>query len=371
VGERGRGREDGGDGAEGEGDDNGDAIKVLETFRIPEYALEDAGDETDSSKEEGAQCCVNAVGEWRANGAAESNAADIGLPGPEAWTQYPLLVTQSSQPRELGGADAKANGERLKIVRANEEPVRIDSDLFHGAVFMYVKDVQPAIELPQLSREIQKRKSSVVLKGSFKRRVRFSDLLIGHEFLDGVWEPPRWQRRLILGFMKRVFPHLQISFDVGASVLAPVILDCKMLSVAECCPTQATAEHEKFFVGENTKHLGGYFASKQRSASDRLRYFKSRANLESHYFEPGFEYTFEFYQHNLSFTDYTLHFGGFFSLNVGRILRGRPAQFLIKDAATQDYLCYFQFWSARAIQFWAQTKTDDISEDTEDSTAST
>ena len=86
-------------------------------------------------------------------------------------------------------------------------------------------------------------------------------------------------------------------------------------------------------------------------------YFRRRENTENHHFEPDLEYTFEFYQNNLSFVDYKLRFG-MFSLGIGRITKGRPVQFLIKDVCESEYLCYFEVrdWSGRAGDDFMQSR---------------
>ncbi|UPR02517.1 hypothetical protein HOP50_10g58430 [Chloropicon primus] len=251
-----------------------------------------------------------------------------------------FAVTQSRSPQATGG--------RRYVSLCREVPVRAEG-LFEGTTFLYVNGASED-ELrgeEDVLETLSKRKSSFTLKGRFKRRVKFSDLLIGHEFNDGVLNPPNWQRKLILGFLNRFFPHLDVKLGRTASALAPVVLECKRLKVSGA---SGGGELNKCDVVEDTALLGDYFAEKPRSPAERLRYFRRAENLEGHWFEPGLEYTFEFYQNNLSFVDYKLRFG-LLSIGIGKIVKGNPVQFLIKDAQTKDYLCYFQFWSERLLRF--------------------
>jgi len=287
------------------------------------------------------------------------------------WPNYPLLVTQSDpKSQEVG-----------KVVPVNAELIDVDSSLFRGKTFIFVNtgrtsqdgaaQATAAAEHHHRSphqhqrghegledlEELGKRRSSFTLKGRFKRRVRFADLLIGHEFNDGVIYPPKWQRAIILGFLERFFPHLKVSLTRKcASAMAPVAIECRRLRVRDLSADADNGNtdecgHELFNVEESTALLGGYFAEKRRSPKERMKFFGRRKNLEDFWFEPGYEYTFEFFQKNLSFVDYKLRFG-LISLGIGRIVKGRPVQFLIKHAATREYLCYFQFWSEKLLKCW-------------------
>jgi len=287
-----------------------------------------------------------------------------GIPSFDEWPQYPILVTQSKRPAAKqpdlslkvdNHPDKEShNNNNNKVVCINSKPIKVDSSLFEGETFIFVQDVKTSGIGEDASKELEKRRSSFTLKGRFKRRVRFSDLVIGHEFNEGIVSPPNWQRHIILGFLNKFFPYLQISLGERASALAPVLVDCRRMKVSRrntaSCGEGRERELELHGVEEETTLLGGYFAQKPRTSRERMRYFKSKQNLEKFWFDPDLDYTFEFYQNNLSFTDYKLHFG-FFSVGIGRIIKGNPVQFLIKSSSTREYLCYFQFWSARLLGY--------------------
>jgi len=281
-----------------------------------------------------------------------------GLPIVDDWPQYPLLVTQSERPLEkkaslapeLDDTKPGSSGAPKMVCVNSSEPIKVDTGLFEGETFIFVQKIETkGIDEDTLG-ELQKRRSSFTLKGTFRKRVRCSDLLIGHEFKDGVISPPNWQRAIILGFLNKLFPYLQINLGECASALAPVMVDCKRLTVSKRHSDGRSSPLALHDVQEETALLGGYFAEKPRSPRERMRFFKSKKNLESFWFEPDLEYTFEFYQSNLSFIDYKLYFG-FINVGIGKIIKGKPVQFLIKNTATSEYLCYFQFWSANLLKF--------------------
>ena len=276
------------------------------------------------------------AGHWR------SSAPDLSL---DLWPNRPCLVTQAPSPSSSCQAVPVDVGDEL----------RVSSDLFEGRAFVYVDGAGTPAGHPVGESPFGGRRSSFTLRGRFKRRVRFSDLVIGHEFNDGVIDPPGWQRSLILGFLRRFFPHLKVTLGARTSALAPVLLECKRLRVSR--PGDEGRELERLDVPEDTGLLGGFFAERPRSPRERARYFRRRENTENHHFEPDLEYTFEFYQNNLSFVDYKLRFG-MFSLGIGRITKGRPVQFLIKDVCESEYLCYFEVrdWSGRAGDDFMQSR---------------
>jgi len=286
-----------------------------------------------------------------------------GIPAVHEWPQYPILVTRSARPAtkepELSLSDV-VDPEK-EVVCINSKPIQVNSSLFQGETFIFVQEVKTSGIREDAAKELEKRRSSFTLKGRFKRRVRFSELVIGHEFNEGIVSPPHWQRHIILGFLNKFFPYLQINLGERASALAPVLVDCRKINVSrpkkeKCSEEEEEEEGEKdsklvlHGIEEETSLLGGYFAQQPRTPRERMRYFKNKQNLENFWFDPELEYTFEFYQNNLSFTDYKLHFG-FFSVGIGKIIKGNPVQFLIKNASTKEYLCYFQFWSARLLGY--------------------
>ena len=271
----------------------------------------------------------------------------LGLPIPSStsWPDYPVLLTQSDGPKSHD-----------RVVQKCASSIPIESSLFRGQTFLYVDD-------GTLPCKGGKRRSTFTLRGQFKRRVCFGDLLIGHEFGE-ISQPPATVRMIILGFLNKFFPHLKINLSSKhTSALAPVLLECKRLRVAEASSSsstpkqQAVEERESpcdesgvFNIEEDTALLGGYFAERRRSWKQRMSFFRRKENLGNFWFEPGLEYTFEFYQNNLSFTDYKLRFG-FISVGIAKIIKGQPVQFLIKQASTGEYLCYFQFWSSKLLQY--------------------
>ena len=281
-------------------------------------------------------------------GVAAAGRADTGAPDASARMTFGPGFTIKSASK---GIHARRSGTNATVL-ANHDAVRVDSPVFEGATFLYVKNASCGGRglKAEAERELRKRESSFVLKGRFKRRVRFSDLTVGHEFPNGVLSPPRWQRRVILGFLGRFFPHLRVEIgDAEASALAPVVLECKRMKVSNGGASEST---EMCNVQEDTTLLGGYFSEGHKSPEERHRFFRREGNMDAFFFEPGPEYTFEFHQNAVSFRDYKLRLG-VLSLGIARILKGYPLQFLVKDRTTEEYLCYFQFWSACLLKHWS------------------
>ena len=268
--------------------------------------------------------------------------------------EWPLLVTQASRPRRSGGNGAAEGGVRV-VSTSDPRPIEVESDLFRGRTLISVRKDEGEAKYEGAG-SLGKRRSTFTLEGRFKKSVAFEDLVIGHEFNEGVVGPPRWQRRLILGFLHKFFPHLKVKLGERASALAPVILECKRIKVRRAAsdsevPALERGGLERCDVREETSLLGGFFAEKDRSPRERRRFFSKKENLATFSFDPDLEYTFEFYQNNLSFIDYKLRFG-IFSVGIGKIIKGQPVQFLIKNNRTKEYLCYFQFWSAKLLGFF-------------------
>ena len=71
--------------------------------------------------------------------------------------------------------------------------------------------------------------------------------------------------------------------------------------------------------------------------------------MEGLFFEPGLEYEFDMYQHQVDMTKYDLLLPGL-RLDLARILDGQPAQTMAKLASRDEPLWDFSFWCDRLVQ---------------------
>jgi len=291
------------------------------------------------------------------------------VPPVDEWPQRPILLTKEEE-----GCYAK----NQKVLRANGEVHSIHSDIFEGRARFFVRNSaseerenqDQSIHDEVLSHENyfrnRKRKAGVLLTGRFKERVCCADLVVGTEFDFHFVETGKPQRvviALVMYLLRKFAPHLTLSLGDKPKLFAPVVLDCKTLSVINT--TENSKENDGLnlhSMEENTSVLGGWFASQRRSARQRKAFFSKASNRRQFYFETGHEYSFEFYQHTLSFETYLLNAGPI-QIDVGRITKGQPFQFCMRTKSA--CLCKFNFWSERLLAHWPATHKNEEKDERE------
>jgi hypothetical protein len=285
------------------------------------------------------------------------------LPPVDEWPQRPILLTQEQE------EEGCCTGKKHKVVLANEETVPIHSEIFSGHAQCFVRNsasegkenqYQSAHDKQQLGSHAKyfrnrKRQAGVILKGRFKTRVCFADLIVGNEFGYHFVETGKAQRAvvaLVVSLLRKLVPHLTLSLGDTPKLFAPVVLDCKSLSVNTIENDKNNdGVHFNSSIEEDTALLGGWFASQKRSARQRKTFFSKASNRRQFYFETGYEYSFEFYQHTLSFETYVLSAGPI-QIDIGRITKGQPLQFCLR--AKSKRVCKFNFWSERLLAHWPE-----------------
>merc|ERR1711959_374376 len=282
------------------------------------------------------------------------------IPPVDEWPQRPILLTQE---QEEGG--------KHKVVLANEETVLpIDSEIFSGHAQCFVRNSaseekenqhQSVCDKQQLGSHAKyfrnrKRKAGVILKGRFKQRVCFADLIVGNEFGYHFVETGKAQRAviaLVVSLLRKLVPHLTLSLGDTPKLFAPVVVDCKSLRVHTIDSDDKNDDgvHFNSSIEEDTALLGGWFASQRRSARQRKAFFSKASNRRQFYFETAYEYSFEFYQPTMSFETYLLS-AGTIRIDIGRITKGQPFQFCLR--AQSERVCKFNFWSERLLAHWPE-----------------
>merc|ERR1719181_481316 len=136
----------------------------------------------------------------------------------------------------------------------------------------------------------------------------------------------------------------QVEVDPGQA--QPVVRHIYLVLIEVKLVLQSGLEIVPFHVFQDNTLFGGWFAKGSRSAAQRRRHFVRPENMEGHYFEPGLEYEFDFYQHQVDMTDYGLSLPGI-NLDLARVLDGQPPQAMAKLASRDEPLWEFSFWCDR------------------------
>jgi hypothetical protein len=209
-------------------------------------------------------------------------------------------------------------------------------------------------QLQEVSRHLEGRRRHLwaTVRGRFKERVAVSDVIAGHEFSRAVRVPRH--SGLIIALLRKIMPAMEINVGGEKPYLhAPLVAEAKTIRVRRpeenAEPAAAGGRAWAPDDSEDNALLGGWFAEGQRSAGERRRHFCRPSNMEGLFFEPGLEYEFDMYQHQVDMTKYDLLLPGL-RLDLARILDGQPAQTMAKLASRDEPLWDFSFWCDRLVQ---------------------
>ena len=270
-----------------------------------------------------------------------------GLPPPRHWPQRPVLVTSGRGPGERGGGSRK-------VVLVNY-PTPVDSPAFEGEALLRVRGA-PEAPVPggaQLFRECKehfagrRRQLWTTVRGKFKERVPVADVVVGHEFERAVRLPRH--AGIVIALLRKIMPSMRIQVEgERPHLLCPLVAEAKAIRVRRTPSELDGPAHWSADEDEDNALFGGWFAKGSRSAAQRRRHFVRPENMEGHYFEPGLEYEFDFYQHQVDMKDYGLSLPGI-NLDLARVLDGQPAQAMAKLASRNEPLWEFSFWCERLV----------------------
>ena len=248
------------------------------------------------------------------------------LPHPKDWKHGPILLR--GHPNRGGGTIA---AEELPI--NNDEPVEFESDLFKGRLMVCVKGANNCKKNPWGENErfgTKKRCSVVTVQGKFKRRLCWSEVLTGWE-----WERPLvnlpWGTGALMSIVRKIYP----GFDLDLHGEKPYFLN-NLCSAADAIHSDQESPAPNIIEVITPEGLD----SKWKTKKDRK--VQIREHIESRYFEPGVEYTFDINGDKLMFSDFSAIIG-VTTIRFARFLNSQPFPILAKTRSG-EYLWRLELW---------------------------
>lgn len=181
-----------------------------------------------------------------------------------------------------------------------------ETQLFKGRLLLRVKGTSSDDIDPYFVG--RKRVTQYVIQGSFKKRLRFDQALMG-QYFEKPWTslPPKLFVKLIMSFVGTVLPAFQADVSCEKPYFVfPLVSSIQVLSITDrgsgTEPPSITDPH----LVENTYLLGPPFntSTYYKDASYRKKTLSNTKTLRNYYFHPEYIYTMEFYQHLLDINTY-------------------------------------------------------------------
>lgn len=193
-----------------------------------------------------------------------------------------------------------------------------------------------------------------VVQGTFKKRMRFDEVLSGQEFSQPLRElPMQFVVRGVLNLIKhRLPPGNSIDlFGDEPHFLSPFINDQQTVCVTDPSKGETPPDIAAHELPEDMRHAGHEIPDERWA---RRKYFSKQANLEKYYFEPGLVYTFDFYQHFFRPFDFKLDFK-VTAWNIAPWLgepgEGKPMMLtMAKSGPSGEYLWSFEMWHRKLLE---------------------
>ncbi|GMI59542.1 hypothetical protein ScalyP_jg12009 [Parmales sp. scaly parma] len=188
------------------------------------------------------------------------------------------------------------------------------------------------------------RKFQVVVQGKFKKKIKVSDVLTGHEFCKPLKRLPH---HLILDAAEKLICMLAPSTIVELGLKYPRALSIlgatsQVVSIDEM---GSQPDIEKFDILESNRWFGGplFMNPKEEvTAAQRKKILSNTRHNQLFEYDTDHVYTFDFFQHLLDVSNYALNVK-IANVKLVSSLDGQPIQIMAKTK-TGEYLWNFQLW---------------------------
>eukprot|EP00958_Prasinococcus_capsulatus_P015433 scaffold1643_cov390-Prasinococcus_capsulatus_cf.AAC.12 len=272
------------------------------------------------------------------SGAPSQHIRDPKLPSLSEWQNFPVLVVPSPN-------DPSNAGHLNDQVPINDEKAYpFETELFAGEMLVRIKGLAKEESFANHLAK-KKRTYEITLKGCFKEPVYMDQALVGHEFSRPMSAlPAKWIVEQGSAILRRLVPSVHMDFHADEPYLMALLgSTVQQLQVGEkgtlpdiCEPAQ-----------EETTLLGGQFAEKRCTSSQRKRILASLKNAQQYKFDPAYEYKFTLYSHLVHFATYQANLG-VVSLGLASYLNNQPLQIMGKTTDGR-YLFDFEVWHESLI----------------------
>lgn len=274
------------------------------------------------------------------------------LPPPECWAHRPLLLRLAAQQRlAKESLFSEAEGLKESPIVGTPLPVNIpfpfESDLFAGTAIVRILDCPGAEECKYYTGSRRNRRLQMSIQGQVKRPISFDDIICGDELSRPLSHmPPGWLISLGLGVVRLLAPGVRYNVNSATPyALAPTVAVANNFRV-DTKGTQPSILEEIF---EETSLLGGMFAEREVSASERCKFFSSAENLKDFTMQPNYVYTFDFHQSILNAVEFTMEFTRWVSVDLSWHLNGQPIHFMSRTLDGQ-YLWNLELWHEKLLK---------------------
>lgn len=289
------------------------------------------------------------------------------IPHPSKWTENSSLYVNASK---------RGNGISYHLPLRKDgysapfplqgEVVTFCGPLFQGKIVSRVKDESPSTNSSsdhvQLSNNYFKgrsRKFQWIVQGIFSKRTRYDQVSTGQDFGRPFRNAPA--SPLVKKVMNMLRSRLPDTFECDLFCQEPrfehpLIAGCQNFRVDNPIDTEQLpidkllGQDSRGGIIENTMILKD--SSVPKESEQRRKFFSKKENLESHYFEPGLIYTFEFYANFFSPPRYRLEITPFFSSDITPYFNGYPLfMAMAKDKSTGEFLWATEMWHKSLIEY--------------------
>jgi len=266
-----------------------------------------------------------------ANIQQQADAAAI-VPVPDCldWPDRPVYLRPepSSGMRVVGPKDGKGG---IQVGQEHE----FESEIFKGRFILRASGL-PTSDPDQFG--AKQRKLQFVVQGTFKEGVRYKEVITGQEFSRPFnTVPASGLVRLVLSVVQRISPCYTLAgpHEARPGLTGPLLGLAQSVCVSE--PGQEPAIAGQPF--EDTSMLGDQFPA---SFAERKKVFSKPGAWEDECFDTSKVWTFGFWQHLLSISDFNVDLG-VTRLSAGKYIRDQPL--ILTSRAGSQALYSIEIWN--------------------------
>ncbi|KAK9834527.1 hypothetical protein WJX74_003723 [Apatococcus lobatus] len=221
-------------------------------------------------------------------------------------------------------------------------PVDVETDQFKGRLSIWIQglDTSP----PDLFQG-KRRKTAIVIQGTFKEPLLYEDVLTGQEFGRTPTNlPARWLvDSVLLKLAKRISPSMEIGPLSKPYLMVPSVAMAQCIQVSH--PGSEPDISQPSMDPQEDMRLAVPFLSssgKPWASSKRKGWMSDKRNLQGRRFDTQHVWTFHLYQHFVDMAKYELDM--VYRFDLTRNLDGQPLQFMFKDNSSSRYLFNVEAW---------------------------
>ena len=252
----------------------------------------------------------------------------VAVPDVSSWPNRPILARRS--PNMIMSSSVEDDPNAIKSLLSPltlhgegcTSEIPVESDLFVGKIIFTARDIEGSFD-DYFHRK--KRKSRMLLQGRFKIALPFSSVYTGQVFDEPIKSlPAKLISRTMIQLMVKLHPGFRMSMKGDKPFfLAPLVSSCQRVHVSRLgsepnLNVQSDLEEDMSLLGK--KYVG-------MSWKRRRAFFSRRKNLLKHYYDPNLVYTFDFYQHILSFSTFHAQVG-MLKYDLLKLMGSRPVQLM-------------------------------------------